>query len=200
MITNLKLFIRFVDTMDNIQVILYVVFLIGYFIYKMLAGKKKPITRQDTDQYDQMPKGESNYPRNYQDEDEYDPTQGPKSFEEILEELAGGGRERKIREVKEVKEQKQVQVQEKAEEAKEILTNYEQDAREVYRSAIDNAGKHMTLDERIDIDNLDINIKEVEDLEESEVASRNEYISMLRNLDDAKKAIVMSEIINRKYN
>lgn len=197
MVTNLKLFIRFVVTMDNIQLILYIVFLVGYFIYKMVAGKNKPVMREDMEKYDQVPQADSYEPEHNQEyESEYDPTERPKSFEEILEELAGGGREKQLRE-EEARRSQEARM--KAKEAKEAVVKYADEKREVYNESVRNASKYLTLDEQVNIDDIDIGIKEVEDLDAPDAAVSNEYLALFRNLDDAKKAIVMSEIINKKY-
>src|SRR5690606_37843839 len=95
--TNLKLFLKFVHIMDNIQLILYIVFLIGYFIFKVLTGKKKSATTEDTRKFDQ-PQNPNRESREYSEEyEQYDPeADRPKTFEEILEELAGGGRKKEV--------------------------------------------------------------------------------------------------------
>ena len=171
--------------MDNIQIILYVVFLIGYFLFKVLTGKKKPVTRKNPEKFDQHPKKEL-----IDEEDVYDPTGRPKTFEEILEELAGGG-QRKAKKAAPV-------VKQKAEEARQEVKE-----ESVYDMSTREGEKYTKLDERVDLENMDFKVGEVEELaeqlNEKESVSANDYKAMLSNPDSARKAFVMSEIFNRKY-
>ena len=186
--------------MDNIQLILYIVFLVGYFLFKLLTGKKKPATREDTRKFDQQPERDS--PEYTSEYEQYDPEESsrPKSFEEILEELAGGGKRKEVaRETQEVKKNIQRKEEKLGEDFPQVGKNFEASGNEVYQKSINDAKKYSTLDERIDLENLDINRKEVVEIEELEEQKSNPYLDMFSNLEDAKKAIVMTEILNRKY-
>lgn len=186
--------------MDNIQLILYIVFLVGYFLFKVLTGKKKSATREDTRKFDQQPKSDSpDYTSEY---DQYDPEEStrPKSFEEILEELAGGGKKKEVaREVRQERKDKSEKEEQLGEDFPQVGKNYETRESEVFQKSVKDAKRFSTLDERIDLDNLDINRKEVVEIEEIEEKKSNTYLEMFSNLEDAKKAVVMTEILNRKY-
>ena len=186
--------------MDNIQLILYIVFLIGYFIFKLFTGKKN-VTGQDTRKFDQDHKEPYGDPTEYEP---YDPDASrPKSFEEILEELAGGsGQKEEKRERQEARP-----VVHPVENRREDLDDapdprsYETWNKTSYETTPqDGSKKFKTLDEMIDLDNIDINMGEVEEVGElDEKNVSNTYLSMFHSLEDAKKAVVMSEILNRKY-
>jgi len=186
--------------MDNIQLILYIVFLIGYFVFKLLTGKKN-VTGQDTRKFDQ---DDRNVPQAGPGEYEpYDPEPGrPKSFEEILEELAGGNKQKEVKK-REIQERKEEHMQHQPVDEWEpspYPRNYEAQENEVYQKSVKEASKYQTLDERIDLDNIDINLKEVEDLDSKGTENvSSEYLAMFATLEGAKKAVVMSEILNRKY-
>lgn len=187
--------------MDNIQLILYIVFLIGYFLFKLLTGKKN-VTRQDTRKFDQEnKKGSQGYPTEYEP---YSPeADRPKSFEEILEELARGPaskeEKRQQRETEREVQRKQQDVTQW--ELSQENENIDVQNNEIYQKSIQDASKYTTLDERIDLDNLDLNVKEVEEIGELESDNvTNQYLSMFATLEDAKKAVVLTEIFNRKYN
>lgn len=185
--------------MDNIQLILYVVFLIGYFIFKALTGKKN-VTGQDTRKFDQ---DDSNAPYGQPTEYEpYDPdAQRPKSFEEILEELTGGGRPKEESQERPVAHREIQQKDEERDWEFDLDEDpYHTPERGLYEESVKEASKFKTLDELVDLENIDINLGEVEELDAQEGANiSNQYLSMFANLEDAKKAVVMSEILNRKY-
>lgn len=169
--------------MDDIQLILYIVFLVGYFIFKMVTGKRKPITREDTEQFDQ-----------HSDHHEYEPhdhpMRGPKTFEEILEELTGGGRSI----------EKEQDISKTTAEVPE--SSWYDNPEEVHPLRVIETPKYLTIDQQIDLDDLDSGIGEVEDIEEAEMdnkLAKNPYLALFSNLEGAKQAIVMNEIINRKY-
>lgn len=192
--------------MDNIQLILYIVFLVGYFLFKVLTGKKKSATTEDTRKFDQ-PQNPHRKTREYTEEyEQYDPeADRPKSFEEILEELASGGKKKEAPKVVPSAAEKVAEKRREASKTAEVYRDgqdFEAEAKnnEVYQKSIQQASKYTTLNERIDMDNLEINRKEVIDIEEIGVEKKsNPYLDIFSNLEDAKKAIILSEIINRKY-
>lgn len=192
--------------MDNIQLILYIVFLVGYFIFKVLTGKKKSATSEDTRKFDQ-PQNPHRETREYTEEyEQYDPeADRPKTFEEILEELAGGGRKKEAPKAAPNVPEKVVEKRRETPKPAEVYRDgqdFEAEAKqnEVYQKSIQQASKYSTLDERIDMDNLEINRKEVVDIEEIGAEKKsNPYLDLFSNLEDAKKAVILSEILNRKY-
>lgn len=169
--------------MDDIQLILYIIFLVGYFIFKMVTGKGKPVTRQDPEKFDQHPDhGHEHHP--------YDPPTGrPKTLEDIFGELID---HRSIEKNPETPKQVEETIQD----------SWYDNPEETYQYPTIEQPVYSTIDEQINLDDLDTSIGEVEHLEEAEERSSpvaNPYLGMFSNMQDAKRAIVMSEILNRKY-
>ncbi len=185
--------------MDNIQLILYIVFLIGYFIFKLLTGKKN-VTGQDTRKFDQDNKEPYGHPTEYEP---YDPDAGrPKSFEEILEELTGGSQPKEERRARQEVRREVQPVEEEAEEwdVAPDPRSYETYNSEAYQNSVKDGSRFKTLDEMVDIENIETKIGEVEEIDgPGDSSASNTYLSMFASLEDAKKAVVMSEILNRKY-
>ncbi len=167
--------------MDDIQLILYILFLIGYFIFKLITGKGKAGQQgqgQDTFDTENAPHA----PRR----------QETRSLEEILEEIVTGERsEQRPKPVAPLEVQQENNARGSWYDDEETLSQYEK--------AVSRAQKHKTLQERVK--EAEIKIGEVEDLDEAETENvgSNSYLGMFKNLEDTQKAVVMSEIINRRY-
>lgn len=167
--------------MDDIQLILYILFLIGYFIFKLITGKGKAGQQgqgQDTFDTENAPHA----PRR----------QETRSLEEILEEIVTGERsEQRPKPVAPLEVQQENNARGSWYDDEETLSQYEK--------AVSRAQKHETLQERVK--EAEIKIGEVEDLDEAETENvgSNSYLGMFKNLEDTQKAVVMSEIINRRY-
>lgn len=163
--------------MDNIQLILYIVFVVGYLIFKALTGgKKEPSQNADPNTDYDTPSPEQK--------------KRPSSFEEILRELTGVGQP---------EEQQLPPEEEQYRKVKRKGKEISERTAETYKESVESAKKFTKLDDTIDLDNLGIGVKEVEELEEEEMTASKNYLDLLKNPDDAKKAIILSEIINRKY-
>lgn len=115
----------------------------------------------------------------------------PISFEDLLKEFEQGGSSSRKQQPEPVEEY-------------EFAQEYPDDdeIQQVYESSVRDAERMKTIDELVDLeDNRHsgsfrhfVGYAEHEKEEEE-----NEFMEMLRDADGAKKAIVMSEIINRKY-
>ncbi len=162
--------------MDNIQLILYILFLVGYFIFKMVTGKGKAGPHQEG--RETFDTGNAPHAPPYQD---------ARSLEDILEEIVTG----------EKKQKKPVKVQE--ENLEKASWYDDKDTFSEFEKAVAGAEKYELLHERKKAP--EIKIGEVEDLDaiEANNIAANSYTAMFKDLDGAQKAIVMSEIINRKY-
>lgn len=167
--------------MDDIQLILYILFLIGYFIFKLVTGKGK--TRPNQEGQEAFGPGHGPHAPRHQE---------PRSFEEILEEMVTGER----------REQKSVEAPaETYEENLEKSSWYDDEVQlSKYEKAVASARSHAPLQKKIE--NSDIKMGEVEDLDvmvQEEDIPSNPYFAMFKDLESTQKAVVMSEIINRKY-
>lgn len=166
--------------MDNIQLILYILFLVGYFIFKLITGKKT--SGQQQEGQDPFDTGSAPHAPPYQE---------ARSLEDILDEIVTGKRK------EEKPEPKPVAIQE---ESLEKTSWYDDDdTLYQYEKAVSNAKQYKTLEQKLA--ESEIKIGDVEDLDEigAESTPSNSYLDMFENLEDAQKAIVMSEIINKKY-
>lgn len=164
--------------MDDIQLILYILFLVGYFIFKLITGKGKSEPQGGDDTFDTG--NAPHAPRR----------QEARTLEDILDEIVTGER----------KEPKPEPMAVEIEEEKEERSSwYDEDTFSEYELAVARAEKHKTLQQKVA--ESEIKIGEVEDLDaaETEKVASNSYLRMFKNLEDAQKAVVMSEIINRKY-
>jgi hypothetical protein len=181
--------------MEDIQLIIYILFLVFYLIFKALQKKKEPPTR-NPEKAEQRP------------EQKRKPAM---TFEEMLKEFSGETYTAEEQEV--VKETKQertparesyVEPERKAEQTTEYFT-YETEsdnrAKQIYQESIKHGDKAKTLDERIDLNNLEIGkvALVVDEYEELKDNLASEYLDMFSNPNSAKKAFIASEIFNRKY-
>ena len=180
--------------MEDIQLIIYIIFLVFYLIFKALQKKKEPPTR-NPEQAEQIPERKR---------------KPAMSFEDMLKEFTGESFIPEDQEAeKEVKPQRKpvtapyVESERKEEKETEYFT-YEKETddrtRQVYEESIKHGDKAQTLDERINLKDLDIGKVELVVEEDEEKATiTNEYLEMFSSTEEAKKAFVMSEIFNRKY-
>ena len=164
--------------MDNIQLILYILFLVGYFIFKMVTGKGKAGPHREG--HETFDTGNAPHAPPYQE---------ARSLEEILEEIVTG--EKKEKEPV----SKPVEIEA---ESVEKDSWYDDETFSQYEKAVSGAKKYELLHERKE---PEIVMGEVEDLDEAgpDYAAANSYLDMLKDPEGIHKAIVMNEIINRKY-
>ncbi|CAN5427251.1 hypothetical protein BH23BAC1_BH23BAC1_35590 [soil metagenome] len=181
--------------MEDIQLLVYIIFLVFYLIFKALQKKKEPPTR-NPEKAEQRPERKR---------------KPAMTFEEMLKEFTGETYTPEKKEAESGPKPPRKTATEpyreparKAEKETEYFT-YEKEtdsrAKQVYEESVKHGGKAKTLDERIDLENLEVGNVEliVEEDEENAGNTANEYLQMFSSADEAKKAIVISEIFNRKY-
>lgn len=166
-------FLLYLLVMDP-ELIIYLIFLAIVFIARLLkkSGDK------------------TSGPANPQDDSERPPTRRAKSFEELLEEFTTGER----RESPE--SQAQVPVEEEVQETHQDYSSGDSP----YQSYRDtDARDFKTLDELVDIEK--VRTKTALKSEEDTIAppEATEVRRLLQNPDDARMAIILSEIIRRRY-
>ncbi|MEP2772706.1 MAG: hypothetical protein ABJH05_11185 [Fulvivirga sp.] len=154
--------------MDDIQLILYIIFVAIAILTRVFKSKKKdqpqPQQQSESEEY------ENNAPK-------------PKSFEDLLKEFTG--------------ESTAVET-----EVSSYEEEYETDDEiETYESANYDKKELKTIDELVDLedDRHTGNFKHFAGYEEQDEEVNSEYVEMLQNEEGARKAIILSEIINRKY-
>jgi hypothetical protein len=121
-------------------------------------------------------------------------TRQPTSFEDILRELMGESRETPP-EPEPYRPPVRTQPTQRESEAYSS-------ASDTYQKAVVEAGKAEKLDDRVDLENLDDFIKPKYDIKQSKTKTSKftrEVRAMLRNPKSARKAVVLSEILNRKH-
>ena len=167
--------------MDDIQLILYIIFAVIAILSQAFKAKKKdrPAPPQTNSSSESNPK-----------------RQQPKSFEDLLKEFTG-------------EQTRTVEPRPSWEEPKyeTYEDDYEEEYRDesktkqVYEESVRKAKKLKTIDELVDLqdDRHTGNFQHFEGYEEDGPEVRNEWQELLSSPEGAKKAIILSEIINRKY-
>lgn len=165
---------------DNLQVIIYIVFLAIYFLSRFLKGNKKQAQRPTRERE-----------REYE-EDQGQEAEQPMTFEDLLRELT----QPKERKPKPTPQPPPAPAKREYEFSGEEPSDDE--IQEVYEESKRKAKGVKTLDEMVDIGEESIKFKEYQEVgEDNEFAT--EIREMLQNTDDARKAIVLKEILERKF-
>ncbi|MFY0685802.1 MAG: hypothetical protein JXQ90_01485 [Cyclobacteriaceae bacterium] len=187
--------------MDDIQFWIYLVFAAIYFIGKALKKKNKPPVNRPRPQSPLETETElADRPQ----------TSRPATFEELLEEITGQKSLEPETPVEESVEEKPVPFYE---EQKEIIPVQkdesiemegrnrqfaDEESKRIYEESIKRAeGFNIGFEPDEKFSSKKVLRSTAEEETENEFAS--EIKSMLQNPDDAKKAIILSEILNRKY-
>lgn len=160
--------------MDNLDVILYIVFGIIWLVARLLKGKDK--------KQREFSSGEGTA--------EASGTSQPKpkkqlTFEDILRQLGDFDEETDVQETPVVKEPA---VQKPVAKAVSPYEEYNQ-ASNLEERARQNSELHSVMDEGDAVKFEDYKVKK----------SKNKYAKLLKSKDGIKNAIILSEIINRKY-
>lgn len=154
--------------MDDIQLILYIIFVAIAILTRVFKSKKK----------------EQPQPQQQSEAEEYETSSPkPKSFEDLLKEFTG--------------ESTAVET-----EVSSYEEEYEADDEiETYENVDSNPKELKTIDELVDLedDRHTGNFKHFAGYEELEENVNNEFVEALQDEEGARKAIIFSEIINRKY-
>jgi len=159
--------------MDDIQLIIYLAFLGLYFLTRALSKRKKskarPARRQTSEKT----------------------STSPVSFEDLLRDFVGDDKK---------KQPKEEIIEPEIETVPEFEGDYPSDDEidEVYKKSVSEAQRFKPLDKTIEIAPVSTKFKGYrEEIEENTLA--DEVREMFGNLDDARKAIVLKEILDRKY-
>ncbi len=180
--------------MDNyIELIIYLLIIAGSGLFQAFRNKKK--TEQE---FPEIPPPQQQRRRREVSSPEADTTsRRPGSFEDVLREMMGDHRETQP-EPEYEPEPYRPPVRRK--EPRREREGYPPDL-DTYQKAIDEANKAEKLNDRIDLENLDDFIQprgmKVKRPKKSKIA--REVRTMLKNPETARKAIILSEILNRKH-
>ncbi|MEL7002474.1 MAG: hypothetical protein AAFN93_07035 [Bacteroidota bacterium] len=158
--------------MDNIQIILYIVFIAIALLSRLLKAKKPEPKRPVQDPSD---------------------TSEPISFEDLLKEFTG--EKPRTETVLEEADQSLEYVDYETEER-----HYDDDrALETYRTATAGADKFKTLDQQVEL-NVDRPLfGHFDEYDDEEETNTNDLVTMLKDEDGIRKAVILSEILKRKY-
>lgn len=168
----------------DIELILYIVFIAIAILTRVLKGKKT------TDVPPQQEDHTMDAPQR--------PTQKQMSFEELLREFTG---EEKPHEKTQPRPLKEEVVYESYEDEPSYESDYyaDEEAKHTYDRSVREARQLKTIDEIVDLEKpLESGHFKGYEIEEEESIAADIFES-LRDTDGAKKAIILSEIINRKY-
>ncbi|MEM7550459.1 MAG: hypothetical protein AAF363_12325 [Bacteroidota bacterium] len=164
--------------MDDIGNIVYIVFLVIYLLSRAFKKKKpKQPPTANPDAYEQT---------------ESQPTQRPKkqlTFEEMLREFTEGA----------PPEEPEVLDEPVPEPTPRQYDD--QSISEKYQSSIDQAKKFKTIDEQVELERKPLVFDEFDayDIKEDGPSIADEVRESLQNLDDARKAIILKEVLDRKF-
>ena len=181
--------------MEDYKVLIYLVLSILYFLFKGRGKKKKPVTREKSDSQE-VPQTSGEKRR-------------PKSFEELLAELSGenpnarqesqDSEEEILTDSDEIKPLSE-QVEERPmnqQVSQEEYENADETLKELYRKG----EKLKSIDELVDIEDVSVQSNRFVEFEDKE--EENSFAKQIReglsDPENAKKAIVYAEILNRKY-
>jgi hypothetical protein len=178
--------------MDNyIELIIYLLIIVGSGIVQAFRNKKK----KEQESQNIPPPTQQRRRREVSSPEADTTTRRPGSFEDILRELMGDPRETQPE-----YEPEPTRPPVRKEETRRERESY-QPVSDTYKKAVDEAGKAEKLNDRIDLENLDDFIQprrmSVKKPKTSKFA--REVRAMLQNPESARKAIILSEILNRKH-
>lgn len=165
----------------DVELILYIIFIVIAILSRVLKAKKESNSPTTSDPGESM-----DTPRKK--------TEKTLTFEELLREFTGEDTSHR----QEPEPQPQYTREEEGYSYEEEYADDE--IRETYSRSVNEAKKLKTIDELVSLDEpLERmeHFKQYEAEEENTVAS--EVLEMLQDEEGARKAIILSEIINRKY-
>ncbi|HEX9650836.1 MAG TPA: hypothetical protein VGA21_09765 [Cyclobacteriaceae bacterium] len=165
---------------DSLQIIIYIVFIAIYFLSRFLKGNKQKASRP-------RPRQES------EEEGQVETNEQPMTFQDILRELT------QPREAPAPQPKKRAPV-EPGPRDYEFKGDYPDEAeiQEVYEESLSRAKNVKTLDEMINIGEESIKFKEYQEADQQN-ALATEIREMLKDPYDAKRAIILKEILDRKF-
>jgi len=174
--------------MDDIQTLLYLIIAVIYVLARVLRKRKPRVPPQDQADTDLPPVVKQK------------PKQKPVSFEDILKELTGESK----KEPRPKQEEPPIEM-EKVKEPQTTKHFLDEDIEESYQEAVKKAEKVKprkieTVPEGISkspLKSVHFVAYEVEEVKENPLAK--EIVKMLKDPEDVKKAIVLREILDRKY-
>ena len=184
--------------MDESKIIIYIVIAVIYFLFSRL--KKKEPEQDEEQDYERPNTGDSNQPK-------------PLTFEELLKEITEGKQQRKPTEP--VSQPKPAYVPPKPQpayvdydddiELDEVKSlekvSYDQDrVNEVYENAKKQAFSRPSLEESLKLADVNTAFGKFKVFEsKKEPGLLSEYVKDLRDPKGFKKALVLSEVLNRKH-
>ena len=162
------------------EIIFYILFLIIAILGRLLGGKKN---RKQVNQ-PQQSSGESDEP--------------VKTFEELLEEFTSQKRDRRSRRDIEATD---MPASAESRRRKKVAQELIEEEEEQTPFSFESPDKLRSLDELVDIDEVQTRSRLQSPEEEvvKPVQEDSSIRSMLQNPEDARKAIILGEILNRKY-
>ncbi|WP_421879585.1 hypothetical protein [Marinoscillum sp.] len=179
--------------MDDIQFWIYLVFGAIYLLSRFFKKNDKDATPRRT-------------PRPQQQQPTSRPNK-PVTFEELLKEFTEGKSEEEEVEVekpepveaRQLLKERKWQEENRPDFSQEGTTRRfsDEDSRRIYEESIKSAETSSASFERDD--NFKLKVKSLEEEEEEQTDYAGDIASMLQNPNDARKAVILGEILNRKY-
>lgn len=171
--------------MDSFEVLIYIIFGVIYLLSRALKKKKKPSAPR--------PQMES--------DDEVVTQDAPVTFEDLLKELTGAQTPKPKTQPKPQQRYDRsdpAEYEDLREQRRPVADDSR--SREVYESARRSAKDIKTIDELVDLEKgIEPSGRFEEFKIEKQFTKGDEIRGMLQNKQDAQKAIILAEILNRKY-
>lgn len=169
--------------MENIEIILYIIFAAVAILSRVLKKKDStpPKPRRRPSQ--------SNNPQQSQSKPQ------PKSFEDLLREFTDGAETTR-------QQPEEMEVLESIENSYEYDAIDDVEAEKVYKESVLEAERLKTIDEMValgDEERHTGNFRHFKGYEEDEEEEEHEILEFLRQEDGPRKAIILSEVLNKRY-
>ena len=177
-----------IHTMDDILV--YLIFIAFAILSRILTKKKEP---------QGPPSGQGS---DYSDDRPQRP-QKQVSFEDLLKEFTGEAEKQQHRPVPVEEPTRYKSYEDDKYEVENYEEQYERDeeAKKVYQRSVRQAKKLKTIDEQVDFEKMNTKLAEVYDPyhEKKKDTIADDIRKQLQNPEQVKRAVILSEILNRKY-
>jgi hypothetical protein len=172
-----KIIILNLLAMEDIQLIIYIIFVVVALLSRILKAKKQPPT----------PTKGSSYEREA-------PSQPVKSFEDLLREFTEGPTHRPAPVVA-------YEEEEEEEEEEDYFASRDAESHRIFQEAILATAPTESTESNVGLSDQDRLVKRFSEFEEEEESSKSlaELKAMLTQPDGARKAMVLAEILQRRY-
>jgi hypothetical protein len=160
--------------------LIYIIILVVIYLIRFFLKSKEEVPR-------------THIPEDHENMEIPEGPRRPSTFEELLREMGRKGYEEEEAEIAE----NQPEYETLEDPYYQYKPERDAEARSVYEKSVSQAKKFKTIDEQVYIENIEVKIDEPIGRKKTVVSSK--YARMMRNPENLKDAIIMSELLKRKY-